>query len=392
MAGGLSKSSFSAGAKETAATIDVYAKSANTTVNSIQDIRKLFDSDLLENFRGGNFSSGVRPIITLINKAGLLVDKNSLFQRLVGSNPRLLAGMKSLYDSVSGGITGMLEDKDGVFAQVNGMVQRISSTAIDSVKSLGNMIGDVVGDAWNFVVDDKDALSGFYSGLIKEAQELGIPGSFKEIISTVRDPNLVNRITQKVLPGIVNSSDTDGLLAAAIGTAKGVVKAINPQILSDFSRKYTNPLNGDIRGLQSKGNNIFRAFDAVDKNWDRFERVLSDGSKDNVMNLSLLQNSSKDAKDAMRTASYLPAVDLDMSKQREFYALADVFKPVSVHEEIAKDFPQAITREDVAQTSAKLSDDWTLGPSLVEYNKVKAKQEAYSTDMSLVDKIKNIYF
>ena len=392
MAGGLSKSSFSAGAKETAATVDVYAKSANTTVNSIQDIRKLFDSDLLENFRGGNFSGGVRPIITAISKVGLLVDKNSLFQRLVGSNPRLLAGMKSLYESVSGGITGMLEDKDGVFAQVSGMVSRISSSAIDSVKSLGSMIGDIVGDAWNFVVDDKDGISGLYSGLIAEAQALGIPGSFKAIISTVTDPNLVNRITQKVLPGIVNSSDTDGLLAAALGTAKGVVRALNPQILSDFSRKYTNPLNGEIRGLQSKGNNIFRAFDAVDKGWDRFDRVLNDGSKDNVLNLSLLQNSSKDAKDAMRTATYLPAVDLDMSKKREFYALADVFKPVTVHEEIAKDFPQAVNRTDIGKLDPRLDDGWTMGPSLVEYKKEKAKQEAYSTDMNLLDKIKNIYF
>jgi hypothetical protein len=392
MAGGLSKGSFSAGAKETAATIDVYAKSANTTVNSIQDIRKLFDSDLLENFRGGNFSSGVRPIITAIGKAGLLIDKNSLFQRLVGSNPRLLAGMKSLYESVSGGITGMLEDKDGVFAQVSGMVSKISSAALDSVKSLGSMIGDVVGDAWNFVVDDKDGISGFYSGLIKEAQALGIPGSFKAIISTVSDPNLINRITQKVLPGIVNTSDTDGLLAAALGTAKGVVRALNPQILSDFSRKYTNPLNGEIRGLQSKGNNIFRAFDAVDKGWDRFDRVLSDGKRDSVLNLSLLQNSSKDAKDAMNTAICLPDDDLDKTKQREFYTLASVFKPVTVHEEIAKDFPQAVNRNDIGKLDPRLDDGWTMGPSLVSYKAEKAKQEAYSTDMNLLEKIKNIYF
>lgn len=392
MAGGLSKGSFSAGAKETAATIDVYAKSANTTVNSIQDIRKLFDSDLLENFRGGNFSSGVRPIITAIGKAGLLIDKNSLFQRLVGSNPRLLAGIKSLAASVSGGITGMLEDKDGIFAQVSGMVTKISSAALDSVKSLGAMIGDVVGDAWNFVVDDKDGISGFYSGLIKEAQELGIPGSFKAIISTVSDPNLINRITQKVLPGIVNSSDTDGLLAAALGTAKGVVRALNPQILSDFSRKYTNPLNGEIRGLQSKGNNIFRAFDAVDKGWDRFDRILTDGKRDSVLNLSLLQNSSKDAKDAMNTAICLPDPDLDQTKQREFYTLASVFKPVTVHEEIAKDFPQAVNRNDIGKLDPRLDDGWTMGPSLVSYKAEKAKQEAYSTDMNLLDKIKNIYF
>lgn len=382
---GIAKSTFVAGAKDVMATVDVYAKTANQAVNSIQDIRKLFDSNLLESFRGGNLGNGIRPIIKGVNALGLIIDKASLLERLVGSNPRLLASFKKLSGGLGDAISAAMQVKDGVFATVAGVVTKIKDTAVASVKSLGNLIGDVVGDAWDFVVDDKDGITGFYSGLIKEAQGLGIPGAFKAIISTVREPGLINRITQNLIPSIVGNSDTAGLLAAAVGTTKGVLNALNPQILSDFSRKYVNPVNGTVRDLQSKGNSLFRAFDAVDKNWDKFDRFLSDGSTDKVTNLTLLQNASKDAKDAIRTATILPADDLE-KKNRESYALADIFKPVTVHEEIKKDFPQATTRVDLEQGA------WSNEPVLQDYYAVKKKQESYSTDMNLLDKIKNVYF
>lgn len=389
----LASSTFSAGAKETVATVDVYAKNARTVVNSVQDIRKLFDTDLLESFRGGNLGSGIRPIIKGVNSLGLIIDKASLLQRLVGSNPRLMAGFKKLSGTLSDAIGSMVGAKDGIFATVGGVVSKISAAAVGSVKQLGSLIGDVVGSAWDFVVDDKDGISGFYSGLIKEAQNLGIPGVFKEIISTVRDPNLINRITQKVIPSIVGTSDLGGLLSAAIGTSKGVLQALNPQLLSDFSRKYTSPANGMLRNLQSQGNGIFRAFDAVDKNWDKFERVLGDGTKETATNITLIQNSSKDAQDAIRTATYRQDPDVK-SDNRDFYSLANVFKPVTVHEEIKKDFPMLTTAQDVKGTpDPRLTGDWGMDTTiLTEYNAVKKKQEAYSTDMSLLDKIKNVYF
>lgn len=381
---GIAKSTFVAGAKDVVATVDVYAKTANTAVNSIQDIRKLFDTNLLESFRGGNLGQGIRPIIKGVNAVGLIIDKASLLERLVGSNPRLMASFKKLSGGLGDAISASLQVKDGVFATVAGVVTKIKDTAVSSVKSLGNLIGDVVGDAWDFVVDDKDGITGFYSGLIKEAQSLGIPGAFKAIISTIRQPGLINRITQNLIPSIVGNSDTAGLLAAAVGTSKGVLTALNPQILSDFSRKYVNPINGTVRDLQSKGNNLFRAFDAVDKNWDKFDRLLSDGSTEKVTNLTLLQNSSKDAKEAMHTAILLPDSDLD-PKNRDFYTLANVFKPVSVHEEISKDFPQATTRMDL-----------TLGTYVANetggYYVAKKKPETVSTDLNTLDKIKNVYF
>lgn len=385
MAGGLASSSFSAGAKEVAATVDVYAKTTRDTINSIQDVRKLFDTDLLESFRGGNFAGGLRPIIKGIDSLGLILDKSALVTRLLGSNPRLMAGFKKLTGGIGDAITKMYEAKDGIFATVNGVVQKVSAAAVENVKALGGLIGDVVGDAWDFVVDDKDGLSTFYSGLIKEAQELGIPNSFKEIIATVRDPNLINRITQKVIPGIVGTSDVGGLLAAAVGTSKGVLTALNPQILSDFSRKYMSPLNGTTRDLQRKGNDIFRAFDAVDKGWDKMDRILGDGERDSIFDLSMLQNSSKDAKEAIRSGIAIPAPDLE-KKDRDFYTLAETYKPVSVHEEIKKDFPQATSRIDLEK------DRYEPGPLLEGYYEVKAKQDAYSTDMNLIDKIKNVYF
>jgi hypothetical protein len=395
MAGSLTTTSFSSGAKDAAATVDVYAKSSNTVINSIQDIRTRFDTTKLSSMRGGDFSAAMGSVVRGIDAAGLVIDKSALIGRVIGSNSGLLAGFKDLSSKVGDGILGAFDEKDGVFASIGGVISKVSSSAVADVKALGSLISDVAGDAYDFVVKDNDGLAGLYTGIINEATALGIPNSFGGIVSAIRDPNIINRVAGNILPAIVGGSDTAGLLGVAAGTAQGVLKAVNPQLLNDFSRNYTNPAYNSVRDLQSEGSSIFRAFDAVDNGWDKASRL---GSK--ITDITTIQGASPAAKSAIGAASTNQSSD--DSKDRSMYSLANVFSSTSVADSLKSDFSAAafspaitttpITYQAPAKADSRLTDNPLQLTGLAGYKAEKAKQDAYSTDMNLFEKVKNIYF
>ena len=395
MAGSLTTTSFSSGAKDAAATVDVYAKSSNTVINSIQDIRTRFFTTKLSSMRGGDFSAAMGSVVRGIDAAGLVIDKSALIGRVIGSNSGLLAGFKDLSGKVGDGILGAFDEKDGVFASIGGVISKVSSSAVADVKALGSLISDVAGDAYDFVVKDNDGLAGLYTGIIKEATALGIPNSFGGIVSAIRDPNIINRVAGNILPAIVGGSDTAGLLGVAAGTAQGVLKAVNPQLLNDFSRNYTNPVYNSVRDLQSEGSSIFRAFDAVDNGWDKASRL---GSK--ITDITTIQGASPAAKSAIGAASTNQSSD--DSKDRSMYSLANVFSSTSVADSLKSDFSAAafspaitttpITYQAPAKADSRLTDNPLQLTGLAGYKAEKAKQDAYSTDMNLLDKVKNVFF
>ena len=395
MAGSLTTTSFSSGAKDAAATVDVYAKTTNSVINSIQDIRTRFDTTKLSSMRGGDFSAAMGSVVRGIDAAGLIIDKSALIGRVIGSNSGLLAGFKDLSGKVGDGILSAFDEKDGVFASIGGVISKVSSSAVADVKALGSLISDVAGDAYDFVVKDNDGLAGLYTGIINEATALGIPNSFGGIVSTIRDPNIINRVAGNILPAIVGGSDTAGLLGVAVGTAQGVLKAVNPQLLSDFSRNYTNPVFNSVRDLQREGSGIFRAFDAVDNGWDKATRL---GSK--ITDITTIQGASSAARAAIGAASTNQSSD--DSKDRSMYGLANVFSSTSVADSLKSDFSAAafspaiavspVTYQAPAKADSRLTDNPLQLTGLAGYKAEKAKQEAYSTDMNLFDKIKNVYF
>lgn len=395
MAGSLTTTSFSSGAKDAAATVDVYAKSSNTVINSIQDIRTRFDTTKLSSMRGGDFSAAMGSVVRGIDAAGLVIDKSALIGRVIGSNSGLLAGFKDLSSKVGDGILGAFDEKDGVFASIGGVISKVSSSAVADVKALGSLISDVAGDAYDFVVKDNDGLAGLYTGIINEATALGIPNSFGGIVSAIRDPNIINRVAGNILPAIVGGSDTAGLLGVAAGTAQGVLKAVNPTLLNDFARNYTNPVYNTARDLQSEGSSIFRAFDAVDSGWDKATRL---GTK--ITDITTIQGSSPAAKAAIGAASTNQSSD--DSKDRSMYSLANVFSSQSVSESLNNDFSSAafspaiassqVTYQAPVKADARLTDNPLELSGPKQYLAEKAKQDAYSTDMNLFQKVKNIYF
>lgn len=395
MAGSLTTTSFSSGAKDAAATVDVYAKTSNTVINSIQDIRTRFDTTKLSSMRGGDFSAAMGSVVRGIDAAGLIIDKSALIGRVIGSNSGLLAGFKDLSGKVGDGILSAFDEKDGVFASIGGVISKVSSSAVADVKALGSLISDVAGDAYDFVVKDNDGLAGLYTGIINEATALGIPNSFGSIVSAIRDPNIINRVAGNILPAIVGGSDTAGLLGVAAGTAQGVLRAVNPQLLNDFSRNYTNPVYNSVRDLQREGSGIFRAFDAVDNGWDKASRL---GSK--ITDITTIQGASPAAKAAIGAASTNQSSD--DSKDRSMYSLANVFSSASVADSLKSDFSAAafspaiatspVTYQAPVKADSRLTDNPLQLTGLAGYKAEKAKQEAYSTDMNLFQKVKNIYF
>lgn len=337
----LASTVFRTGTMEDLATVDVYREQTRDVINSIQDILSLLDKSSLNSLRGGDFLRNISPIISSADKAFIAINESALMDRIVSASGINLGSLREIGGDFSKKLSGVLSAKDTVLAEIGGVVSKISSLAINNVKALGNVIGEIAGDAGTFLLKDTGGLVSLYTSVIDEARELGITNAFHLVTSTIDDPYIVNRVAGNLLQGFVETSDEKSLLGAALGVSKGVIDAVNPRIIDDFTRVYQNKITDKLGDIRYKYGDVMHAFDAIDSSWDRYQRA----GEDVAINITKIQNSSPSFRELIRSG-----VDSGIETPRddqEFYTLAEAFKPIAVYDTMRNDFPSAAIQGDV---------------------------------------------
>ncbi len=337
----LAKPTFLSGAQDELAAADVYTRTTGNVINRIQSLLGAEDIDLSAVLRGGDFLLKQLPIITGLGAGGsLLLNKDNLISRLVASSSTLSRSIQSLTGDLSNSLVAQvglsLPTAGEIYSKVGDVVQMVGSSALNSVSALGTMINQITGQSGLYTVVDKDALVGLYTGVVREATRFGLPDSFSSLMGAVTDPYIVSRVAAQALPQLVNSSDARGIYAMAERLAPGALTMTYPRALNDFSSRYNYPRGSQDQTRRSEFTSVIDTYQKVQPGWDSCKRTTTAGVSQAV-DVTQLQGGSSAFKQLI-AAGVMGASSEDV----KLYAIATLFAPTTVDQELRRQFPRTV--------------------------------------------------
>ena len=296
----LAKPTFVAGAKDSAAAVDVYSKLTGTPINSISKLASNLNIGALVGLTGQ--STNITGINGAINDAAKTVAANNNANpaaRIANTSTAITNAVRTLppgcSDGLLNGILGTLNGANSkVSAIVNGVARAIQKTHIPCVAGMGDLVNKISGVGTSFKLTDPSASIAALSGVINSATKIGIPNVVSPVLATITDKPTINQVVANSLPSVVASSDTASLNSMASYATSGSLMLANPNLIQDYSSTYTRPPNSsstdDVVAYQS----ILSTYNAANPNWDTSVRNVSGGTQDTVVNLTSVSGASSD--------------------------------------------------------------------------------------------------
>lgn len=345
----LAGGSFSSGPKDDIATADVYkivsaVNGGKSPITSIQELNAsaalgsgLYGIDISESQAADFLSKGVD---------GLNFDSDLLTSRILGTSSEfrnsigeLTQGMKN--NALASTFKDQASKLSCTVGDVNGMVK---SANIKEIGALGRFVNEYTGSKV-FNGKDSGAIGGLLGSVVQKASQLGVPGVFTSLTSTITDNGIITRMAKSVLPFAISGSDTRLLREITGGPAGKLVNVFSPGFTNNFSRSYQYSGNGAY-GSQNVFSDVFKVYENVDSNWDVFDRNDLGGS---ALNLAMLVGGSRAFQNLVitgvkywNTESNKPTPNPPVGfKFDPLYAIATAFPETTVSQAIQRDFPKA---------------------------------------------------
>lgn len=343
VAKGLASSTFLATAKDQLAVKDVYTDvNGKSILTSVENLFSGVDLSFADLLRGGKWLANNVPTVASLARQGTAVfSAKGLTARILGSSNLATSIFGKLSSSGQAGLLSAFSDNKQLFANVNGLVQRVASTDLTNISAVGGLINQYSTDNAFFKLDDQDSQVGLFAGIIHEATSYGVPNSFAGLTSQITNTNLLGRIANKTLPSITDASDTLSLLSIGQTLGDKNTLAINPSIISEFSFKYTlPPLATNSDGTVAFGH-LMNAYNAVDSGWNVCTRntTLPDGSSSAAtgINLSSVIGASSDFSSILSQGAKASS---DATTQ--LLQMASLFSKTTVTDTLKSSFPATL--------------------------------------------------
>lgn len=265
----LSSTTFSAGVKDTLAVTDIYKTKSGTKVNSIQEISHNAGNVLgnLINSLTGNVGN------ILENIAGdLKVNSDALMSRLFADTPSIKAAFNGLSTFTKENVLSKLDGNEELIATVGGIASVVGGKNFSRISGLADISKRLTGQD---VIGLSDIKSGaaLYSGLVKEANQLGIQGALTSFVSGMTDNKLINQIVQDSIPDLIKYGDIpsiSGILDKAIGKS---LFDVYPGFAKDLAKVFKLKLNRDgTLNIAESYQGLITIFNVTDSGWNKFER------------------------------------------------------------------------------------------------------------------------
>lgn len=293
----LAKSNFLAGVQEELIAIDVYGKNDASVVNKIQDVAQLFDVDLTNILKGGQFVEKDFPIIEDVSEGLLNINKDNLVTRIAGVS----SSIGSALQSVKAGIENQLSNVQAlgdVYSKVNGIISKIQNADLTDINSLTKLVSDVTGDSRLLEVVDKAAETGLYVGIIKEAASKGIPDALGAVVDTIKDQEVLNGVIKNILPSTINTSDVRMLASIVDSDISKISELFDKNYLKKFINDYSF-------GKGFNDNEEIKAFtllketlDIADSLWSK-KSIIEDSIESIIPDITKIASSSDDFKNGL---------------------------------------------------------------------------------------------
>ncbi|BDD79563.1 hypothetical protein [Burkholderia phage FLC9] len=343
------------------ATADPYnPPNGPSVITDVQNLFQKFDFTITDVLRGGKYVAaqalGIARDVKMLTSGDItarILGASLLTKTLL--NGLGAAGLGNIVDSVNSGISmaeGAIGDAVGtvageVYADLNGVVQQISSAAAEGLAAVGACI-NTLGVNGSFSIADSGAKIGLYAGLIQTSCGYGMQGTFGSLMATVTDRNILGAVTMRVIPSIVNGSDVKSLLQIGLTLGSRQAYAYSPNLLSNFSAQYTTPLGTSSSGnvdYASQFQDTMDAYNAIDSDWSTLNRqtTITDENGNDVtqndpaFNLNAISNGSTDFQKMVQQGAMASTDPSD-----KLMLLANQVQQTTVASKLAAQFPQTV--------------------------------------------------
>lgn len=287
----LASGSFATGPNDEVATTDIYSigKNARSIVTSVKEIGLQAQSKL-----EGFFNDGSELADFLEqgkNKIGLEFDDSTLTKRLLETSSELKGAFNDLTDTLKSNakLNIVKSQVREIQCTINDVKCMVSAAKVKDIKSLGNFINKYTGKSL-FSSRDTGALSGVLASVVAKTQELGIPGAYTSLMTTINDNAILRTLTKTLIPVAIAGKYPNLLRELASGPMGKIVGIFAPGVTQSLLKNFSLTNISNVRRINSF-EDILVSIDGISGAWNRSSR---EGSDEDVFDLFQLMGGSKD--------------------------------------------------------------------------------------------------
>lgn len=334
----LAKPNFVAGINNKLIAVDVYKKNNTSIVNKIQDISKLFDVDLSNVLKGGKYIESAFPIIKSVSGNLIEINKDNLIGRMAGLSKGIGGSIKEL----GGGFVDKIKNVEilnQVYTKIDGISTQVRGTSYDGLSSVSELISNVTGDPKLFTVQDKDATTALYTGLIREASSRGIPNSFKAVVGKIEDPVILNSVISNILPDTIKTSDVRMLRSIVGSDNTNVTRLLDPGLIGKFAKGYEFGKGFEENQQDTEFAMMLESFEVIDGKWSRKE-VKETNLETLIADATKVSSSSTDFKEGLLNHI---KINENLPLEDKLLSLGTVYNQDDVNMSLSYIFPFNVT-------------------------------------------------
>ena len=352
----LAASTFTAGAKDSLATVDIYKSNAQEIISSIpissKDIKDLFSSIKMSNGKLDAFGT-----IKGLTNTQIGDNLNALAKDLVGNARDLGAG-------VMGQATDMLS-KTGIDAQslsctIGEYSNKVGIGDLGKMVALGTAVSGASGISGALGVASKAYSAGMLSGIVSEASSSGVAGVFTTLKDTITENGVLVKVAKSAMPFVLKNTDIRLLNEITSSGVGSMLNGIVPGFTQSLSQAYNPSVGYSLTKIDSFSS-IISSFDSLDATWNTAKQSGGD-----IWSIAGILAGSKAFKSMIYTGvSYFIGRTTEAREKEKLQAmaLAQIYKKTTVKELVNQYFP---TLPLLGQYSTRVPQEETVDLRLVD--------------------------
>jgi hypothetical protein len=373
----LAPTTFSAGPKDSLASIDVYDASGQSVVNSIQDTstKSTFDIGSILSNGGKGLLTGAGSLLKVSTTGSISLDNSTILKRLNTSVPQAAGALRGLSTDAAKSVTSSFKDYGTATVNMGGSPFNVDSAHVADLSgysdyvNMVNAYGTGLGTPGEAIpgecsIYDVDSHASLISAGVIQGSDYALPTSFTTLTAppaVIGNLSLVNKVTSACLPVLVKNGDLGNLRAMSATPGGQIFDAVLPNYGTLLTQGYSATAygrNGNGGASVQDYESIISIFTNTNSSWNVFDR-LGDTVNDPTLNLLKLIGGSRDFQELL-AIGVKSLVDGDSGKHQ---ILATMFQQTTVEAEVNRYFPRVILSNQLANSQTRKAQ--TIDPRVV---------------------------
>jgi len=279
MSNELSPTTFSVGANETLAAVDVYTQQGTEVINGVKALNASAFGNL-NPFKVIPLKTKIPIVGSSIYSLTSTAAVTPGLPTFVATNPFLSAGVAKLGPTspLKAALNKGMDLKSTVLATVGNVSSVIQNANLGTISGITDMVKGLTGSALPIALKDVTGLGKVGVGLVKEAAAQGLGGVFTAIANS---PNfgspLVNGIALSLVPSLVAKTNIPLLKEIAGSSAAPYVKMYNPNLALQMAKNFKKDAVALKKEIKSLPSQLVAQKNALKNEWGSFQDSMRAG-------------------------------------------------------------------------------------------------------------------